>query len=254
MAGVGESVHGSIRVRSEAGDIYGTPGYAPVSGKPYCGIVGKRRAIVHIHGSMRREDRAEAQESFRLDPKSGFCSRLMPPGRGSTYSGPILWSTMTCHGTPIGSSSDLVESTASVRLRFATCGIWLRQTHARVRYTTASSRNLTKLEPRSGAKCSTCWGRLVSRGKPLRELLLEAIKYGEQPEVRGRLTQAIDNAFNHDHLRDLWEEKALAHDVMDTGRLHHVRERMERAEASGCSPITLSRSSWKHFGDWVALP
>ena len=23
--------------------IYGTPGYAPVSGKPYCGIVGKRR-------------------------------------------------------------------------------------------------------------------------------------------------------------------------------------------------------------------
>ena len=26
-------------------------------------------AIVHIHGSMRREDRAKAQESFRLDPQ-----------------------------------------------------------------------------------------------------------------------------------------------------------------------------------------
>ena len=33
------------------------------------GLLGSDEAIVHIHGSMRREDRAKAQESFRLDPQ-----------------------------------------------------------------------------------------------------------------------------------------------------------------------------------------
>src|SRR5262249_56482389 len=37
-------------------------------------------------------------------------------------------------------------------------------------------------------------GKLQFEGRPLRELLLEAIRYGERPEVRAKLTQAIANA------------------------------------------------------------
>ncbi len=37
-------------------------------------------------------------------------------------------------------------------------------------------------------------GKLQFEGEPLRELLIEAIRYGEQPEVRARLTEVVDNA------------------------------------------------------------
>ena len=74
------------------------------------------------------------------------------------------------------------------------------------------------------------------RGRPLRDLLLEAIRYGERPEVRARLTQAIASAVDRPQLQALLEERALAHDAMDASRVARVREEMERAEARGLQP------------------
>jgi len=34
-------------------------------------------------------------------------------------------------------------------------------------------------------------GKVVFDGRPLRDLLIEAIRYGERPDVRARLTQVI---------------------------------------------------------------
>ena len=52
-------------------------------------------------------------------------------------------------------------------------------------------------------------GRLQFGERPLRELLIEAIRYGELPEVRGRLTQVVANAFDRSQMQDLLEERAL---------------------------------------------
>ena len=82
-----------------------------------------------------------------------------------------------------------------------------------------------------------CSGKLHFEGRPLRELLVEAIRYGEQPEVRARLTTAVDHALDHrGRLQDLLEERALAHDAMDASRVHRIREKMERAEARRLQP------------------
>src|SRR4029078_454949 len=59
-------------------------------------------------------------------------------------------------------------------------------------------------------------GKLQFEGKPLRDLLIEAIRYGERPDVRSRLTHVIENAVDRTHLQDLLEEHALAHDAMDS--------------------------------------
>ena len=67
--------------------------------------------------------------------------------------------------------------------------------------------------------------------RPLRDLLLEAIRYGEQPEVRARLDTAVDQALDHSALQDLLEERQLVHNATDASRLQRVREEMERAEA-----------------------
>ena len=46
----------------------------------------------------------------------------------------------------------------------------------------------------------------------------------------------VANAFDKAQLQDLLEERALAHDAMDTSRVQRVRENMERAEARRLQP------------------
>ena len=79
-------------------------------------------------------------------------------------------------------------------------------------------------------------GKLEFEGRPLRELLLDAIRYGEQPEVRARLDTAVDQALDRATLQDLLEERQLVHDAMDASRVQRVREEMERAEARRLQP------------------
>jgi hypothetical protein len=79
-------------------------------------------------------------------------------------------------------------------------------------------------------------GKLQFEGRPLRELLIQAIRYGEQPDVRARLTQVVADAFDRGRLQDLLEEHALAHDAMDASRVYRIREEMERAEARRLQP------------------
>src|SRR5690606_36194314 len=59
-------------------------------------------------------------------------------------------------------------------------------------------------------------GKLQFEGRPLRDLLIEAIRYGDLPEVRARLNQAVEQSVDRPHLQTLIEERALAHDVMDS--------------------------------------
>jgi hypothetical protein len=70
----------------------------------------------------------------------------------------------------------------------------------------------------------------------LRDLLIQAIRYGDRPDIRAKLNQAIADAVDRPHLQDLLEERALAHDVMDASRVARVREDMERAEARRLQP------------------
>lgn len=79
-------------------------------------------------------------------------------------------------------------------------------------------------------------GKVAFEGRPLRELLIEAIRYGDRPDVRAKLNQVVDTALDHEHLAELLEERALAHDSMDASRVRQVREDMERADARRLQP------------------
>ena len=97
-------------------------------------------------------------------------------------------------------------------------------------------RSWSEARKRLGGQVFDVLGKLQFEGRSLRELLIDAIRYGEQPEVRARLTQVVENAFDRGHLQDLLEERALAHDAMDASRVHRIREDMERAEARRLQP------------------
>jgi hypothetical protein len=94
-------------------------------------------------------------------------------------------------------------------------------------------------------------GKLQFEGKPLRELLIEAICYGEQPEVKARLEQAVEHAVDKPKLQELLDEQVLAHDAMDSSRVARVREEMERAEARRFQPHYIESfflEAFKHLG------
>ena len=87
-----------------------------------------------------------------------------------------------------------------------------------------------------GGKVFDILGKLTFENKSLRDLLIEAIRYGDSPEVKARLTQEVDTAMDREHLIALIEEKALVHDSMDFSKVMKIREDMERAQARRLQP------------------
>ena len=72
--------------------------------------------------------------------------------------------------------------------------------------------------------------------KPLRDLLIEAIRYGNDPEVRKRLWEVVDHSMNTEKFRELIAENALTEDSMDVSKVMEIRAEMERIEAHKLQP------------------
>jgi hypothetical protein len=69
---------------------------------------------------------------------------------------------------------------------------------------------------------------------------VEAIRYGDQPEVRSRLSRVVDEALDRDHLRGLLEQHAIGADSLSLLRVRQIREEMERAQAARLQPHYIS--------------
>jgi SNF2 family DNA or RNA helicase len=199
-------------------------------------LLGRSEAIVVIHGSMGREDRMRAQESFRHDPEVQVLLATDAAGEG-----------INLQRAHLMVNYDLPWNPNRIEQRFGrihrigqteVCHLWnlvAEGTREGDVYRTL----LEKLEEARGALGGQVFdvlGKLQFDGRPLRDLLIEAIRYGERPEVRARLTQVVAQAFDRNQLQDLLEERALAHDAMDASRVYRIREEMERAEARRLQP------------------
>ena len=87
----------------------------------------------------------------------------------------------------------------------------------------------------------------VFEGTSLKDLLLQAIRYGDQPDVRARLGQRVEHAFDHDHLRTILDRNALAQETMSAERLFAVKEEMEKAAARRLQPYFVRAFFMKAF-------
>jgi RNase P protein component len=108
---------------------------------------------------------------------------------------------------------------------------------------------LTKLEIESKALKGRVFDILgeVFEETSLKELLMEAIRYGDKPEVRARLTQKIESAMDTEHIKNLLSRNALAQETMSAERLFSVREEMEKAEARRLQPFFIRSYFMKAF-------
>ncbi len=199
-------------------------------------LFGRPGAIAIIHGGMGREERRKAQESFLHDPEVRVLLATDAAGEGINLQRAHLMVNYDLPWNP----NRLEQRFGRIHRIGQTevCHLW-NLVAEETREGDVYRRLLEKLEDARqalGGQVFDVLGKLQFGGKPLRELMIEAIRYGDQPEVRARLNRAVEHAVEKDRLRDLLEERALAHDAMDASRVARVREDMERAEARRLQP------------------
>ncbi len=200
-------------------------------------LLGRKDAVVLIHGGMGREERMKAQESFRHDPEVQVLIATDAAGEG-----------INLQRAHLMVNYDLPWNPNRIEQRFGrihrigqteVCHLWnvvAEETREGDVYYTLLKK-LEQARQALGGQVFDVLGKIQFEGRPLRELLIEAIRYGERPEIRARLTQAIANAVDTSQLQNLIEERALAHDVMDVSRVARIREDMERAAARRLQPF-----------------
>ena len=211
-------------------------------------LLGREEAVVMIHGGMGREERLKTQESFRHDPEVQVLLATDAAGEG-----------INLQRAHLMVNYDLPWNPNRIEQRFGrihrigqteVCHLW-NLVAEETREGDVYRKLLEKLEQARqalGGQVFDVLGKLQFEGHSLRDLLIEAIRYGDRPEVRARLTKAVENALDRAHLQDLLEDRALARDAMDVSRVHRIREDMERAEARRLQPHYIESFFLEAFG------
>ena len=199
-------------------------------------LLGRPQAVVLIHGGMGREDRMRAQEAFRHDPEVQVLLATDAAGEGINLQRAHLMVNYDLPWNP----NRLEQRFGRIHRIGQTevCHLWnlvAEETREGDVYRKLLEK-LAQARNTLGGQVFDVLGKVQFEGRSLRELLIEAVRYGDQPEVRARLTKVVESAFDRDALRTLLEDGALAHDAMDASRVFRIREEMERADARRLQP------------------
>jgi superfamily II DNA or RNA helicase len=212
--------------------------------------LGRPEAVVVIHGGIGREERRRAVEAFTHDKEVLVLVANDAAGEG-----------INLQRAHLMVNYDLPWNPNRIEQRFGrihrigqreVCHLW-NLVAAETREGAVYYRLLEKLETARealGGRVYDVLGRLFE-GNALRDLLVEAIRYGDQPEVKARLFQTLDDAVDQQRLWDLLAERALVHDALNVTQVAEIREQMERAEARRLQPHFIQAfflEAFQHLG------
>lgn len=199
------------------------------------GMLGQPDAVVTIHGGVNRDDRSKAQELFRQDKDVLVMVATDAAGEG-----------VNLQNANLMVNYDLPWNPNRIEQRFGrihrigqreVCHLW----------------NLVARETREGAVFQKLFEKLeierdalggqvfdilgeAFEGEPLKDLLIEAIRYGDREDVRARLNRVIDGALDTEHLKAIQQRNALVDNAMSMEQLFRVKEEMDRAQARKLQP------------------
>jgi superfamily II DNA or RNA helicase len=199
-------------------------------------LLGRPEAVVTIHGSLGREQRKKAEQLFTQDKDVEILVATDAAGEGINLQRAHLMVNYDLPWNP----NRLEQRFGRIHRIGQTevCHCW-NLVAKETREGEVFHRLLEKLAQERkalGGQVFDVLGRITFDDRPLRDLLLEAIRYGDRPDVKERLNRVVDNALDRQKLRELIEDRALAHDAMDVGKVRQIREDMERAEARRLQP------------------
>jgi len=198
-------------------------------------FLGRAEAVITIHGGMGREARRTAQETFTQDKEVLVLVATDAAGEG-----------INLQRAHLMVNYDLPWNPNRIEQRFGrihrigqteVCHLW-NLVAIETREGDVFHRLFEKLDQERkalGGQVYDVLGKLFQEER-LRDLLVQAIRHGDRPDVRERVLQKVEGAANHDHIVQLLEERALARDTMSPAQVRRVREDMERADARRLQP------------------
>ena len=198
------------------------------------GLLGRPDAVVTIHGGVRREERRKIMELFTQDIDTRILVATDAAGEG-----------LNLQRAHLMVNYDLPWNPNRIEQRFGrihrigqteVCHLW-NLVAGDTREGMVFTQLLGKIEEQRKAYQGKVFDVLgeAFEGQPLRDLLVEAIRYGNQPEVRARLHEVIDKTVG-EGLDKLIAERAAHADIFAAADLEKWRARMDEARARRLQP------------------
>ena len=197
---------------------------------------GRADSVITIHGGVGREARKQARERFTHNPNSVVLLATDAAGEG-----------LNLQRAHLMVNYDLPWNPNRIEQRFGrihrigqreVCHLW-NMVAKDTREGDVFTRLLAKIDQMAIAYNGNLFNVLgdtdAFQERSLRDLLIEAIRYGDQPQVKDKLNHIIDAGVSRG-LDDMVSERALHPEMFSALNLDEVRERMERARERRLQP------------------
>ena len=199
------------------------------------GLLGHPEAVTLIHGGVNRDNRRKVQEEFRNNPDVLVLIATDAAGEGVNLQNANLMVNYDLPWNP----NRLEQRFGRIHRIGQTevCHLW-NMVANETREGEVFQKLFDKLEIEKkalGGKVFDILGEAFEN-RSLKELLVEAIRYGDSPEVRAKMSQVIDNSLDTDRLKEIIKRNALIEQHMGLDQLYAVKEEMEKAEARKLQP------------------
>ncbi|KUI42943.1 helicase [Mycobacterium sp. GA-1199] len=197
-------------------------------------LLGRPDAVRSIHGGVRRGERRMITEEFTKNRDCQILLATDAAGEG-----------LNLQAAHLMVNYDLPWNPNRIEQRFGrihrigqeeVCRLW-NIVASNTREGEVFVRLLTKIEEQRkayGGKVFDVLGEAFSE-TPLRDLLLNAIRYGERDDVKAKMHEVIDHKVA-DGLKELLDERALASDNLADADLAKLRAAMDEARARRLQP------------------
>ncbi|WP_429099994.1 helicase-related protein [Aeromonas veronii] len=199
-------------------------------------LLGQPSAVRVIYGGTNRDERRKIQSEFRSDPTVLVLIATDAAGEG-----------VNLQNANLMVNYDLPWNPNRLEQRFGrihrigqkeVCHLWNIVANE-TREGEVFQKLFAKLEIEKqalGGKVFDILGEAFDNVS-LKQLLMDAIRYGEDPAVRARMDQAIEGALDSDHLKEIIRRNALVESHMGMEGLYAIKEQMEKAEARRLQPF-----------------
>ncbi|MCG7866471.1 MAG: DUF3883 domain-containing protein [Candidatus Thiodiazotropha taylori] len=199
------------------------------------GMLGNPEAVITIHGGVNRDDRRKAQEEFRNNPDVLVLVATDAAGEGVNLQNANLMVNYDLPWNP----NRLEQRFGRIHRIGQTevCHLW-NLIAKETREGDVFQKLFDKLEVEKqalGGKVFDILGEAFENVS-LKELLIKAIRYGDDPEREAELNRVIEGALDTEHLKEILRRNALVEQHMSLEDLYAVKEEMEKAEARKLQP------------------
>ncbi|MCA1840752.1 MAG: helicase-related protein [Actinomycetota bacterium] len=212
-------------------------------------LLGKPDSVVVIHGGIGREERKKTQELFQKDKDVHILVATDAAGEG-----------VNLQQAHLMVNYDLPWNPNRIEQRFGrihrigqeeVCHLW-NLVAAQTREGEVYHRLLAKLERQREALGGEVFDVLGDAfpERRLRDLLIQAIRYGDDPARQEELNRIVEEVMETD-LKRLINERGLASNLMTTSDVEEIRIMMEQAEARRLQPRYIKAfftEAFKHLG------